>query len=87
MIMEGKDMANNVRPAEMERITTYITPPNKWEYYGSSPWSAYTHRRDNCAGRIPVSLGLETGTPGGIIPETDLLMKVEADVHAKPAQP
>ena len=72
---------------EMERITSYITPPNKWEYYGSSPWSAYTHRRDNCAGRIPVALGLETGTPGGMIPETDMLKKVNADVHAKPAQP
>ena len=62
---------------EMERITSYITPPNHWELFSSSPWSAYTHRRDNCAGRIPVSLGLETGTPGGIIPETDLLKKVD----------
>ena len=62
---------------EMERITSYITPPNHWELYSSSPWSAYTHRRDNCEGRIPVSLGLDTGTPGGVVGETDLLKKVD----------
>ena len=62
---------------EMERITSYITPPNHWELFNSSPWSAYTHRRDNCAGRIPVSLGLETGAPGGVTDETDLLKKVD----------
>ena len=62
---------------EMERITSYITPPNHWELFNSSPWSAYTHRRDNCAGRIPVSLGLDTGAPGGVTDETDLLKKVD----------
>ena len=71
---------------EMERITSYITPPNHWELYASSPWSAYTHRRDNCAGRIPVKLGLETGTPGGVSPETDMLKKIDPKVSAKPAK-
>ena len=62
---------------EMERITSYITPPNHWELYSSSPWSAYTHERDNCAGRIPVSLGLETGVSGGVTDETDMMKKVD----------
>ena len=68
------------RSNEMERITSYITPPNHWELYSSSPWSAYTHRRDNCAGRIPVSLGLDTGAPGGVIKETDLTKKVDTNL-------
>ena len=64
----------------LDRITTYITPPNHWELYGSSPWSAYTHRRDNCAGRIPVSLGLDDGVKGGVTDETDLLKKVDTNL-------
>ena len=64
----------------MSRITSYITPPNHWELYSSSPWSAYTHRRDNCAGRIPVKLGLDDGTPRGIVPETDMLKKVDTNL-------
>ena len=67
------------KDGEMERITSYITPPNHWELYSSSPWSAYTHRRDNCAGRIPVSLGLD-GAPGGVIEDTDLLKKVDTNL-------
>lgn len=68
------------KSGEMERLSTYITPPNHWELYGSSPWSAYTHRRDNCAGRIPVSLGLEHGAKGGVTDETDLLKKVDTNL-------
>jgi len=64
----------------MSRITSYITPPNHWELYSSSPWSAYTHRRDNCAGRIPVKIGLEDGVPGGVVEETDLLKKVDTNL-------
>ena len=54
------------RSNQMERLTGYITPPNHWELLGGSAWSAYTHLRDNTAGRIPVSLGLDTGAPGGM---------------------
>ena len=41
---------------ELWRITSFITPPNQWEHLWSSPWSNYTHKRDNIAARIPVSL-------------------------------
>ena len=68
------------KEGEMERLTTYITPPVHWELQRSSPWSAYTHERDNCAGRIPVSLGLDTGTEGGVTDETDLLKKVDSNM-------
>lgn len=55
---------------EMWRIDSFITPPNHWEYHGTSPWSNYTHERDNAAYRIPVSLGLD-GAPGGKTAGTD----------------
>ncbi len=72
---------------EMERMTSYITPPNHWELFNSSPWSAYTHKRDNTAGRIPVALGLETGTPGGVTEETDLHKSVDCTIPKKPIEP
>ncbi len=50
---------------ELDKLKSYITPPNDWGHFGSSAWSNYTHRRDNIAHRIPVSLGFG-GAPGGI---------------------
>lgn len=55
---------------ELWRIDSFITPPNHWEYHGSSPWSNYTHLRDNAAHRIPVSLGLD-GAAGAKVDGTD----------------
>lgn len=74
------------RSGQMGRITSYITPPNHWELSGSSPWSAYTHERDNCAGRIPVSLGFG-GAQGGVVEGTDLSKRIDVDVSPRPAQP
>lgn len=50
---------------ELYKYTSFITPPNKWEYWQHSAWSAYTHGTDNCADRIKVSMGLN-GNPGGV---------------------
>lgn len=47
------------------RMRSFITPPNNWEYWQTSAWSSYTHKRDNCANRIPVSIGLD-GVQGGV---------------------
>ena len=49
---------------ELWRITSFITPPNKWENLWSSPWSNYTHERDNISDRIPVSLWFDGGQGG-----------------------
>lgn len=68
------------KEGEMYRLTSYITPPVHWELMRTSPWSSYTHERDNCAGRIAVSLGAETGVQGGVTDETDLLKKVDAQL-------
>lgn len=43
---------------ELYKMSSYITPPNNWDFYETSGWSNYTHLRDNTAHRIPVSLGL-----------------------------
>jgi methylenetetrahydrofolate reductase (NADPH) len=44
---------------EMYKISSFTTPPNNWDFFETSGWSNYTHGRDNCANRIPQSLGLE----------------------------
>jgi len=44
---------------EMYKISSFITPPNNWEYYETSGWSNYTHARDNAAHRIPITVGLD----------------------------
>ncbi|HBT95305.1 MAG TPA: methylenetetrahydrofolate reductase [Coriobacteriia bacterium] len=36
---------------ELEKLDSFITPPNNWDYYHTSAWSNYTHDRDNCANR------------------------------------
>ncbi len=43
---------------ELQKMTSFITPPNDWTFKETSAWSNYTHRRDNAAHRIAVSLGL-----------------------------
>ncbi|MGI6032951.1 MAG: methylenetetrahydrofolate reductase C-terminal domain-containing protein [Coriobacteriales bacterium] len=55
---------------EMWRIESFITPPNNWDYYETSAWSNYTHRRDNAAHRVFVSLG-QDGAPGGKVKSED----------------
>ena len=49
---------------EHYRMRSFITPPNNWEYWQTSAWSNYTHKRDNAANRIPVKIGMD-GNPGG----------------------
>jgi methylenetetrahydrofolate reductase (NADPH) len=44
---------------EIYKMSSYITPPNNWDFYETSGWSNYTHKRDNAARRIPVKIGLE----------------------------
>lgn len=53
-----------MRYGELWRMTSFITPPNRWEHLWTSPWSNYTHKRDNIAARIPVSLGFGGGKAG-----------------------
>ena len=36
---------------EAHVLESYITPPNNWDYFETSSWSNYTHRRDNAANR------------------------------------
>lgn len=48
------------RHNETYALAQYITPPNNWDFFGTSGWSNYTHRRDNYANRIPVKIGMET---------------------------
>lgn len=36
---------------ELEKIDSYITPPNNWDFFETSGWSNYTHERDNAAHR------------------------------------
>lgn len=49
---------------ELYKYTTFITPPNDWNYWQTSAWSNYSHCRDNTAKRIPCSLGFEGNTRG-----------------------
>ena len=49
---------------ELWRLTSFITPPVQWEHLASSPWSNYTHGRDNIAGRLPVDLWFGGGKAG-----------------------
>lgn len=44
---------------EMYKMSSFTTPPNNWDYFETSGWSNYTHKRDNAANRIPISVGLE----------------------------
>lgn len=44
---------------ELYKMSTFITPPNNWEFFETSGWSNYTHLRDNTSRRIPVELGFE----------------------------
>ena len=37
---------------ELEKLDSYITPPNNWDFYETSGWSNYTHERDNAANRV-----------------------------------
>lgn len=50
---------------ELYKYTTFITPPNDWNFWQTSAWSNYIHCRDNTSKRIPCSLGLD-GNPGGV---------------------
>jgi methylenetetrahydrofolate reductase (NADPH) len=36
---------------ELHKLDSFITPPNNWDYYETSGWSNYTHKRDNAAAR------------------------------------
>ena len=53
------------RAGELDKYTSFITPPNDWTYWQRSAWSNYTHGRDNCAKRIPIDIGFD-GSPGGL---------------------
>ncbi|MCL2528977.1 MAG: methylenetetrahydrofolate reductase C-terminal domain-containing protein [Coriobacteriia bacterium] len=44
---------------ELQKMSSYTTPPNNWDYFETSGWSNYTHERDNAANRIPLSIGLD----------------------------
>jgi methylenetetrahydrofolate reductase (NADPH) len=37
--------------SELEKLDRYITPPNNWDFYGTSGWGNYIQERDNAAGR------------------------------------
>ncbi|MDR2197222.1 MAG: methylenetetrahydrofolate reductase C-terminal domain-containing protein [Coriobacteriales bacterium] len=37
---------------ELDKLDSFITPPNNWDFYETSGWSNYTHERDNAARRI-----------------------------------
>lgn len=52
------------RYGELDKYTSYITPPNDWAFWQHSAWSNYTHGRDNCARRIRIDIGFG-GAPGG----------------------
>jgi len=41
-------------------LESYITPPNNWDFFETSGWSNYTHRRDNAAHREFLALDGET---------------------------
>ena len=36
---------------ELEKLDTFYTPPNNWDFFETSGWSNYTHGRDNFAKR------------------------------------
>ena len=36
---------------EVKKLDAFITPPNNWEFFETSGWGNYTHRRDNAAHR------------------------------------
>ena len=54
------------RAGELDKYTSFITPPNDWTYWQHSAWSNYTHGRDNSARRIRIDIGFD-GAPGGCI--------------------
>jgi len=37
---------------EVDKLDTFITLPNNWEFLGTSGWGNYTHERDNTASRL-----------------------------------
>ena len=45
---------------EVDKMTSYITPPNDWSFFETSGWANYTHLRDNTAKRIPISIGISS---------------------------
>jgi methylenetetrahydrofolate reductase (NADPH) len=36
---------------ELNKLNSFITPPNEWNFFETSAWSNYTHDRDNAAKR------------------------------------
>jgi methylenetetrahydrofolate reductase (NADPH) len=44
---------------EIDKMSSFITRPNNWDYFQTSAWSNYTHQRDNVSTRIPIEIGLK----------------------------
>ncbi|MCL1846690.1 MAG: methylenetetrahydrofolate reductase C-terminal domain-containing protein [Coriobacteriia bacterium] len=40
------------RHQELQKLDTFITPPNNWDLFETSGWANYTHDRDNAAHRL-----------------------------------
>lgn len=45
---------------ELHKMSSFITPANNWDFFETSGWSNYTHKRDNTAYRIPLDVGFKS---------------------------
>jgi methylenetetrahydrofolate reductase (NADPH) len=44
---------------ETEKLNSFITPPNNWDFFETSGWGNYTHERDNAARRQFINENME----------------------------